>query len=303
MNMRQFFPVLTAGFLIVACANSPVPETQRPPFPVPTLAFNGIQAATPDDLSLSFALAIENPFPTPAFAVFDSWRVEVNGRTADSGFSLDGWDSGFAVSAENTASFPLQLLMDVAALAETGLAPEDNYEVKLITVMRFSGDAEAAASFQAALYDGYSAPFVVSATAAFPGVRAPVFSITDIAIFQAELINTRFRVGLRIDNPNPFPVELSSLSYVLFGNGRFWAEGIERNIIEVPPKSFVQGNVLLLMNFMGMRRELLDQIINLVDVSYRFSGAAKVTTGIDHLPEFTTRFDLYGFSQVVGNEW
>ncbi|MCL2602643.1 MAG: LEA type 2 family protein [Treponema sp.] len=130
-------------------------------------------------------------------------------------------------------------------------------------------------------------------------IQPPEFSITNIAILKAELINTRFRVGMKIDNPNAFPVELSALRYTLYGNGMFWADGDERSIIEIPAQSSVTGNMLLLMNFTGMKRDLLDQIINLSDVQYRFTGSAQISSGDEHLPTLAAHFDLSGFSPVL----
>jgi len=54
-----------------------------------------------------------------------------------------------------------------------------------------------------------------------------------------------------------------------------------------------------MMNFINMRRDLLDQIINLIDVNYRFAGQAMVGTGVEYLPMFKTEFDLSGYSQVL----
>lgn len=136
-------------------------------------------------------------------------------------------------------------------------------------------------------------------TAAVPEVRPPVFNITSIAILKAELINTRFRVGLRIDNPNHFPVELSSFRYALYGNGMLWAEGLERNVFSIPANSSLTGNVFLVMNFIDMNRALLDQIIRLESVNYRFAGDVIVSTGIDDLPDFKSSFSLSGYSEVL----
>jgi LEA14-like dessication related protein len=139
----------------------------------------------------------------------------------------------------------------------------------------------------------------VSGLAVFPGVRAPEFTITSIAILKAELVNTRFRVGLKIENPNPYPVDLSAFSYVLYGNGLRWADGTERDIIKVAGKSALTGNLYLIMNFIEMPRELLDQIIRLEDVNYRFTGEAVVITGLDYLPQFKSGFDMSGYSVVL----
>jgi len=291
--MKSFFclnvcvSVFVAVLVLSSCKSAPVPppapqEVQQIVVQPPSLVFDGIQAETPDDLTLFFALGIENPFPAAGQVKIESWQVEINGQAAHLGFTLEGAENAFSVEGETSASFPLALNMDVAALITAGLAPADDYEIKLITELEVYGEK-----------------ILVSAIAAFPGVRPPVFSITEIAILKAELINTRFRVGMTIDNPNPFPLVLSSFGYELYGNGRFWAEGNERHDIRLPAKSSVEGNLLLLMNFMGMRRTLLDQIINLVDVNYRFTGEARVSTGIDYLPTFVTRFELSGFSQVL----
>jgi len=285
--MKKFFYcALAASLFLAACRSVPTPEELL--LPLPLLAFDGIRAENPDNLSLFFTLEIDNPLPSAGWVTLESWQVKVNGQTAYAGFSLEGAEGSFAITPEVSASFPLTLNMDVAALMAEGLAPADYYEVTLITELGFSCGAETVAD-----------RFMVSGLAAFPGVRPPVFTIVDIAILQAELINTRFRVGMQIENPNAFPVELSALGYTLFGNGRLWADGTERNAIQIPAKSSIEGNFLLLMNFMGMRRDTLDQIINLVDVNYRFAGEAQVRTGVAFLPQFTTHFDLSGFSQVL----
>jgi LEA14-like dessication related protein len=118
---------------------------------------------------------------------------------------------------------------------------------------------------------------------------------------KAELINTRFRVSLKVDNPNPFPMELSSFVYELYGEGRFWADGREKNVLKIPALETAETRLFLVMNFIDMKRSLLDQIINLQDVNYRFKGEALVRTEVDYLPQFRTVFDLSGYSQVFDN--
>ncbi|MCL2880958.1 MAG: LEA type 2 family protein [Treponema sp.] len=139
---------------------------------------------------------------------------------------------------------------------------------------------------------------IVSAAAEFPRIREPEFTITSIAILQAELINTRFAVTLRIDNPNPFPVTLSSLKYELYGQGMYWADGKEQNIMNIPAKDSSQTKLFLMMNFINMKRSLLDEIIAMQNVSYRFTGATDVETGIPWLPRFSMKFDKSGLSEV-----
>jgi LEA14-like dessication related protein len=138
-----------------------------------------------------------------------------------------------------------------------------------------------------------------------PQIQEPVLTITSIAVMQAELINTRFKVSLRVDNPNSVPLELSAFSYELYGGGRFWADGKETAskedgaVMRIPPEGFAEMDLLLQMNFMNMKREVLDQIIALKAVKYRFAGDVLVSTGIESLPRFTMRFDRSGESPVM----
>jgi LEA14-like dessication related protein len=131
-----------------------------------------------------------------------------------------------------------------------------------------------------------------------PQIQEPVLTISSIAILQAELINTRFKVRLRIDNPNSFPVELSALSYELYGAGRFWADGSENAVMQIPPEGFAENELFLVMNFMNMKREVLDTIIALKAVQYRFRGEAAISAGTKTQPQFTMGFDLMGESPV-----
>ena len=274
---------LAAALLLPACRTTVAPRETHS-----SLIFEDIRAESPDLLTLLFSLEIENPLPFGGRVNIESWQVELNGRPAPLGFGLESGEGSFPIQAASRSSFPLELEMDMLTLVDMGLAPADNYEVNLVLFCEARGDSYPPLQIQ------------VSCLAAFPGVRAPVFTITSIAILQAELINTCFRVGLRIDNPNPYPVELSAMHYELYGNGRLWAEGAESRIEHpAPAKGSLEGHLFLMMNFIGMSRSLLDQIIMLEYVNYRFAGEAKVSTGVEYLPAFVTEFNLSGYSEVL----
>jgi LEA14-like dessication related protein len=129
-----------------------------------------------------------------------------------------------------------------------------------------------------------------------PEILEPGFSISSIMILQAELINTRLRVKVRVDNPNPFPLTLSSFQYELYGEGRFWAEGTEKNILEVPADGYAEKDLFLIMNFIDMKRDLLDKVIAMDYVAYRFAGS--VTINADEMPALIKEFNLEGESEV-----
>jgi LEA14-like dessication related protein len=130
-----------------------------------------------------------------------------------------------------------------------------------------------------------------------PHIQEPDLSISSIKILQAELVNTRLRVQIRIDNPNPFPVTLSSFVYELYGEGRFWADGKEKNVYTVPAGGYAEKELFLVMNFIDMRRDILDKVIAMDRVKYRFKGTVEISA-VD-LPFITKNFNLEGESEVT----
>jgi len=274
------------ALLFTVCKSKPVvPEEEVAPppslSPSATLTFTGIQA---DDIKhLRVSGILEAKAPSGSRARIESWQVLIDESDAGFAFNLNYPQSEFPT----VSPVPLTLNMDMAALAAKGLAPRDDYAVTLIINLDVFSDS------------ALPSKITLRETADIPGLQEPRFTITSIAILKAELINTRFRVGLRIDNPNPFPLELSGFIYELYGNGRLWADGTERKVFVVGGKSSVQGELFLTMNFINMERSLLNQIINLVSVNYRFTGESQISTGIDYLPKFKTGFDLSGYSEVL----
>jgi LEA14-like dessication related protein len=246
---------------------------------------------------MEFSLTAENPRTDPASAKIESLRVEINGLETKEGirivpdaahpFPVDGArvrENGEALPG--SAAIPLRLELDLGALGKAGLSLADTYNVRVSAAVDFSY--------------GPGLPVRAGAmeNAAFPGIQKPGFFIVEIAVLQAELINTRFRVKIKVENPNPFPVELSAFRYELYGGGRFWADGNEKNVLHIPARDSAEAQLFLVMNFMGMKRDLLDRVIAFQNVRCRFTGEALVTTGIEYLPEFPSSFDLSGYAEV-----
>jgi len=129
-------------------------------------------------------------------------------------------------------------------------------------------------------------------------IKDPVFEVTSIYIVQADLVVTEFEAVIRIDNPNVFDMELSSLKYELHGNGRFWADGVVKGILQIPASSSGETKFKFEMNFINMNRALLDDVINRRRVNYRFKGNAEVKPNLPKVNAFNVDFDCSGFSDV-----
>ena len=130
-------------------------------------------------------------------------------------------------------------------------------------------------------------------------VLEPAFTITEIKIVQADLINTRLKLSLKIDNPNTFPITLSSFRYELYGDGNFWADGVVKDLAVVPAQGYAEPGLEFEMNFIGMKRRLLDDIIAMREVRYRVTGSMELETEIPALPGFHINFDYSGKSAVI----
>jgi len=138
-----------------------------------------------------------------------------------------------------------------------------------------------------------------AAAPAITHIEEPQFTIISITILQADLINTRLKLSLNIDNPNAIPLTLSSFRYELYGNDRFWTSGIEKNLSVIPARGSSEADFEFEMNFTNMKRQLLDDIIALRQVRYRIAGSVDVETGIPQLPGFRMNFDYSGTSGVI----
>ena len=130
-------------------------------------------------------------------------------------------------------------------------------------------------------------------------VKEPAFTITSITILQADLINTRLKLSLRIDNPNIFPITLVSFRYELYGDGSFWTSGMEKDLAIVPAQGSSETSFEFEMNFIGMKRRLLDDIIAMKEVHYRVAGDMELETDISQIPGFRLKFDYSGESPVL----
>ncbi|MDR0878631.1 MAG: LEA type 2 family protein [Treponema sp.] len=283
-------------FFCLTCKSAPPAE----PLPVPSvsLSFDHAGAENLDKAILYYHLTVENPHTVPAAFDLRDWSVMVNGVDLDKkdlvlatgGTPAEG--TVITAGAGESAEVIFALALDLWLFHGSGSLPgasdiSDDYIAVLKLDLSWRYDTEK------------PVPCTVQADAVFPRIREPQFTITSIAILQAELVNTRFKVRLRIDNPNAFPVDLSSFGYELYGEGRFWADGTEKNVLHIPAKGAAETNLFLVMNFINMKRSLLDEVIAMNLVRYRFSGELEVETGVSYLPKFHMSFDRSGDSVVL----
>ncbi|MDR2758728.1 MAG: LEA type 2 family protein [Spirochaetaceae bacterium] len=299
INLKRFFAPLWGPLLMGLCLSCaaktalvvprqvvPVPGVLIREQPAAAASFDRMEAGDINHVTLLFLLDVQNPRSSAAGLEIQDWKAAINGLNTGESAALGIGGNIARVDAGSSLQIPLRLTVDLNKLP---LEQEDfdEYQADLNFNLEFTFDTRD------------TAEIAVAAKAAFPRIRKPDFNITAIAIMKAELINTRFKVNLRVDNPNFFPVELSSFSYELYGADRFWADGEKTDILLIPARGSAETELSLVMNFINMRRELLDQIIAMKQVNYRLAGEAEVSTNMEFLPHFLVNFDRSGNSVVI----
>jgi LEA14-like dessication related protein len=278
-------PILVGLFF--SCVTPP-PEAPPPPEPEPAaravLEFDRVLAEDLSALGLCYLLRVENPRSAGAGVFLTGHRFSVNGLSL--GAAPGFFPAEARLAPGETAVFPLRLDFAPGELFREDPGPAD-YETALDLDLEVRFDS------------GGAAPIPLTVRHRLPRIQEPRFRITSIAVKKAELINTRFLLTLRIDNPNEFPLELGDFRYELYGDGRFWADGNFTEGLFIPARDFAETPIALVMNFINMRRELLDRIIALGQVRYRFTGELTVETGVDYLPQFRMGFEKEGYSGVI----
>ena len=304
--MRKFVLLLTAFALLFACKSTPPTQeelAELAKISIPELMYKSIEGKDRHNVVLHYQLKAENPLAVPVTVTIKKWKTIINGieidpmhavlhhnRTAFSGYSAE-------LSRAQTLIMDFELHLNLIPITNAISNSDDNEAVPAADFDTF----ETELSFEIVGQYKAEPPVggVIATTAEFPRIREPVFTITSIAIMQAELINTRFAVNLRMDNPNRFPIKLSSFKYDLYGQGMFWSGGKEQNVFVIPGKDAAETKMILVMNFIDMKRGLLDQIIAMRQVNYRFTGTVEVETGIQWCPQFSLKFDRSGPAEVI----
>jgi LEA14-like dessication related protein len=305
--MKILFLLTVPTVLLLSCASpapvqptvTPVPQSfsalpeapPPPPKPLPRpssrLTFDGLEAESIDRCALYYQLQVDNPRTGPLRLDLTEARILVNGTHTLPVTSLTPQTQDHAesigVNASATNAIRLRLDLDLSRVP-----PDcDDYATQLTLCAAYRYE------------NGEVLTETLSCDALFPRVREPQLFVTSITVSQAELINTRLKVTLRIDNPNPFPVELSALSYQLYGENRFWAQGNNGLSLPIPANGSASTNVALVMNFIDMPRGMLDSVVAMREIDYRFAGETTVAAPIAYLPSFHLAFDLSGTSAVV----
>ncbi len=144
-----------------------------------------------------------------------------------------------------------------------------------------------------------AALLLLSACATLSGqVDPPQMSVAGLQIVDATVFEQRYRIQLRIQNPNDFALPIVGMSYDLELNGQPFLRGVSNHAVTIP--AYGQGVVEVdavstLFSFVRQIEEL--QRGQLESLTYSLQGKISLQNRLLKLP-----FDFAGELSLTGNE-
>ena len=111
-----------------------------------------------------------------------------------------------------------------------------------------------------------------------PAVQTPRLGLTDLEVVDFGLFEQRYRLQLRVQNPNPYALHIRGLDYTLHINEREFARGVSNQSLKVPAFSEALVEIDLVSSLAGVVAQLDELSSKRGDrLPYRLSG--RVTIG------------------------
>jgi LEA14-like dessication related protein len=109
---------------------------------------------------------------------------------------------------------------------------------------------------------------------------APEVSIADFGIVNMGITEQTYRIKLRLQNSNPFPLPINGLNYQLYLNDKEFTRGESNKAISIPAmgEEFleldVNGNLMTMIGGLQDLQSIFSRVLN-----YRVEGGINVVKG------------------------
>jgi LEA14-like dessication related protein len=114
---------------------------------------------------------------------------------------------------------------------------------------------------------------------------APQISVTNFSIAEIGLLEQNFLLQLHLKNPNPFPLPITNLDYVLYLNDQEFTRGLTEQAIMLP----ALGEAALDLKIVSNLWRIVEQWRNWQSsfsrqFNYRLTGGVNVVNGAAKIP-------------------
>jgi len=135
--------------------------------------------------------------------------------------------------------------------------------------------------------------FLLSACAGITyHAEPPQISISNIQLIDAQLLEQSYKLTLRVQNTNDFPLFIKGLSYKLHINGTEFAHGVSKQTLNVLPYEEQLLTVSLVSNTFGLIKQL--KSLNNKALNFRLSGHVSHGTIANPISLYSLPFEKAG---------
>ena len=113
-------------------------------------------------------------------------------------------------------------------------------------------------------------------------LEAPKLELLGVQMLSTDMFAQRFKVRLRVDNPNDIELPVTGLEFTVIMAGDRFAEGMGSEEFLLPAKGNAEFDMLVTTNFVSSFGRLLSRTSNgkLEDVDYEIAGKIAVDKGV-----------------------
>lgn len=141
-----------------------------------------------------------------------------------------------------------------------------------------------------------AALWLSACAALFPKPEAPRLAVAEVRLLHVGLFEQRYRVTLRVQNPNRFDLPVEGLDYQLFVNDEPLGSGSRTRPVTIPGQGTELVEVEGVADLGGALLRLLDPRKGVPDgLRYRLTGHVRLARGPSPIP-----FDFRGELSLRG---
>ena len=122
----------------------------------------------------------------------------------------------------------------------------------------------------------------------------PYITLSNINLLNVGVFEQRYRIMMRIQNPNDVVISIKGMSYQIFINEQNFARGVSNKSIIIPEFGEEVVEIVAASDLTSMLRQFQELMSGgTKKVSYRLTGKAKLTNRVRRLPfEYKGELDL-----------
>lgn len=264
----KFKLVLICTFLSIIAGCAALQEIIQPP----KVNFESVNLTdfSFNDVTLDFALSVHNPNPV--------------------GASLSGYDYTFTVEGQQFITGDENRQITLASGGKSSIHIPVTVRFKELYNLFKSTEKQDTVGYRIAghfrpsgILSGFDIPF--SKSGSLPAVKIPKISLSGLKVKGLSFTKVDLELGIDVDNPNIFGIDMSKLNYVINIAGQQVADGSSLNVAQVPKKGKGSIHLPISLSFSGVASAVRSAITG-SSVDCAVSGGADLNSpfGLLHLP-------------------